>query len=115
MEIDQFLRQRLEELDLSLADLETRLNLYGHKVTKAAIGHWLTGRTRPPIKDRAFVEILAAALEMSVNEMLVKMNLIVLHDMHNPTSQRIAELVDRLPPDKQDLALRLIEQLAKSG
>lgn len=62
MDIKDFLRHRLQVMDMSLSDLETRLNLSGYEITKSAIGHWVRGRTIPPIKDKQFVDILARAL-----------------------------------------------------
>lgn len=114
MEIKDFLRARLEQLDLSLSDLEKRLNLKGYKVTKATIGHWVSGRNKPPLKDRQFVEILSLALEMTVSEMMEQMDFIVSPEHRSTAANRVADMVDRLPPDKQDLALRLVEQLMQS-
>lgn len=111
MEIKDFLRRRLRVLGISLSELEARLNLYGHKVTKAAIGHWVTGKTKPPLKDREFVEILARALEMSAGEMLEQLGFVGSDEDWSPTVQRIASIVNHLPPDRQQLALKLIEQL----
>lgn len=114
MEISEFLRARMNALGLSLSDLETRLTLHGYSVQRATIGHWTSGRNKPPLKDREFIDALAESLEMGVNEMLQQMNFIVLADDRSPTTQRIADLVEHLPPEKQDLALRLIQELAKT-
>lgn len=111
MEINEFLRRRLQKMDISLSDLEARLNLYGYKVTKGAIGHWVTGRRKLPLKDTRFVEVLARSLEMSTNEMLEQMGFIATDDDWSPTVQRIAAIANQLSPDKQKLALKLVEQL----
>jgi hypothetical protein len=113
MEFNEFLRQRLKELGLSFAGLQARLAEQDYNVTRAAVGHWVLGSRKPPIGDKEFMEILARALEMNYADLWEQTGLYTPLEERSPTAQRIAEIVDRMPPEKQDLALRIIEELAK--
>lgn len=57
---------------------------------------------------------LSKALELDVNTVL-RLSGYDLKGEHSHIAERVAALVDMLPADKQELALRLVEQIAKAN
>lgn len=112
MEIHELLRQRKDELGLSLADMEARFNLAGYEITRQAIGLWVSGKRRPPMWDIDFMFALGRVLEMSVSEIFRRIDYIP-NGGDSGAARRAYDLIRTMPPDQQDLALRLIEQLAR--
>lgn len=110
--MDHWLKQLREEADLTQDELAARLQLEGHKATRSAVGNWETGRAPVPIKDLEFVKSLASILRVTENQVMLMAGYRV-GSKHTQVSERIANMVDDLPPDKQDLALRIIEQIKR--
>lgn len=109
MIFSEFLIQRMQQLEMSLQDLSRLLTLNGFEASKATIGHWRTGRSKPPLDEVACRRALAHALEMDVNTMMEILGYIVHHDELSPIAKQVAELVDRLPIDEQSFALHMVE------
>ena len=110
----EWLRQRRKELDLTYDDLAARLAIEGFVITAGSISHWEKGRHKPPMDDPDFRKALAAALRVNVRTLLKMAGYEVVPIEHTTRAEQVAHLVDKLPPDQQELALRLVEQLAKS-
>jgi transcriptional regulator with XRE-family HTH domain len=108
-----WLRQRRKELNLKQEDLAARLQLDGLSFTHSAISHWETGRYHPPFEDEKFRQALADILRMDVSSMLRLAGYEVGLRPYSERAERAAFIVDNLPDDKQDLALRILAELAK--
>lgn len=113
MHLGSFIRQRRDELNMSQQDLATRLTLLGHTTLKASVGHWERGRNDPPLMDAEFRSALAHALQMDVTEMMVRMGLVKIDLQGSQESRLAAEIVERLPEDKRQLAVELLKALEK--
>ncbi len=110
METD-YIRKRLNDLEMSHADLARKLTLMGRPVTRQAVSHWLNGRNDMPIDEREFRLALAASLELDVNELMDRLGYIVSDDERSTEALRAAEIIDRLPDDAKTLALEYLALL----
>ena len=113
--MENFIRKRMDELGLSLSDVERELNLRGYKVTRAAIGHWASDNPKtmrkPPLKDPSFIEAFATALKVSDTELLEMAGLVRHASDTSKIANEIADIVKHLPIEQQKLALKLVKQL----
>jgi transcriptional regulator with XRE-family HTH domain len=111
MAIEDFLRQRKEELQLSLSEMETQFNLRGYSVTRSSIATWILGTRKPPIKERKFLEALADIFKMSVPELLAGMGLMEEMQGMSPEAMRAAALIEQMPPNQRKMALKVLEAM----
>lgn len=108
-----WLKERRQVLEISQEELAARLQVMGIEVTNKIISHWENGRTPPPLKDAEFRHALASTLKLSVRDVLRLSGYEVGEVTHSEFGERAASIVDQLPPDKQVLAIRLLETLAE--
>lgn len=106
-----WLKNRREAIDLRQDELAAKLQIEGFDVSRATISNWETGRHEPPMHDPEFRHALARSLRLNVRTMLKLAGYEVTEQPHSTTAELAADLIDRLPPEKQQLALRLIETL----
>lgn len=106
-----WIRTRRKDLRISQEELAARLQIEGVELTAGTISHWENGRYNPPLEDPAFRQALAAALRLSPKNMLSLAGYEVIDHPRTEAGERAAFIVDQLPPDKQDLALGILEQL----
>lgn len=104
-----WLRKRREELKLNQEQLAAQLQLAGFDLTRGAISHWENGRFNPPIEDPNFRLALAQILKMSVTSLLKEAGYEVQMEL-STNARRAAEIIEQLPPDRQKLALGVLEQ-----
>lgn len=110
-----WLKSLRESIYINQEELAARLQLEGFDISRSAISSWENGRHEPPLHDARFRKSLAKVLHINVKTLLKKAGYEVSEESHSEIGDRVAHIVDQLPPDKQDLALRLIEQLAKTS
>ena len=96
----------------SQEELTTRLQLAGFDYKRSAIGNWEQGYPMP-LKDPEFVSVLAGILKIPTSELMSIAGYTIETRQHTHISERVANIVDDLPPERQELALRLIEQLKR--
>lgn len=113
MQFKEFLRYRRLELDLTQAELAERLTIYGHATKPARVGHWETGRNRPPLTEASFRSALALALQMDVNRLLSEIGYVVRDEDRSKEAMIAAEIVEGLPPDAKQLAIDYLHVLEK--
>ena len=112
----EWLTKRRDEMGLTLDDLARELQLMGFSFSPGAISHWEKGRHKPKLMtDPLFRKALAQILRMDVHTMLRLDGYEVDEEEFSPQAEQAAYLINQMPPDKQELALRLIEQLARPG
>lgn len=109
----RWIRDRRKELKMSQDELAQQLQLLGVDVTRGSVGHWETGHARPPLDNPEFVAAFSKALRLDINTILRNAGYSVITE-HSIHGEQAAILVDQLPEDKKQLAIRLLEQLAKS-
>lgn len=108
-----FIKEQLEANEMSYADLAKALELQGYSVERQTIGHWATGKRKPPIGKDEFRRALAAALGISAEEMMVKLGWTLPNHERSPQALLAADMIDQLPEEVRDMAVELIDVLAK--
>jgi hypothetical protein len=111
MDFSTFLSRHLEHNQMSYSDLVRELELRGFSFSKAAIGHWRSGKNNPPLEDPVFRAALAHALRTDVNRMMTQLGYIQYEDDHSSEARIAAELIDQMPEGKRAAALKILEQL----
>lgn len=106
-----WLRTRREYVGIHTQEEFARLlQLSGLSISRAAISHWENGRYDIPLKDVRIRSILAKVLKLSEPELLSLAGYETLSS-HSAAGERAAAIVDRLPAHKQELAIKLLEQV----
>ncbi len=107
-----WLKHFREKQHLSQEELAAALQNAGLDVARSTIATWeSSGKSQAPIDDPAYRRALANIFQVSVTELLVMAGYEIDPDRFSETSRRAAEIVEQLPPEKQNLAVRLLEQL----
>jgi len=107
-----WLRRYRENLHLSQEELAAALQNAGLDFARSTIGTWESSdKSQPPIDDPEFRRVIANIFRISVTELLVAAGYEIDLDKYSETSRRAAYIVEQLPPEKQILAVRLLEQL----
>jgi transcriptional regulator with XRE-family HTH domain len=106
----RWLQDRRKQLGYTQEDLARMLQIVGYDVGRSSSSQWETGIAPAPIGDALFVNELATILRIDVVTLLSFCNYDVKTSM-GEIAGRVARLVDTMPPDKQELALRIIEVL----
>ncbi len=109
-----WLKTRREALHLKQEDLAAQLQVSGFDISRPSISHWENGRHLPPLENPEFRQALANILRIDVKTLLKLAGYEVAKSDFSEAAERVAYIVDQLPPDKQELAVRLVEQLAKN-
>lgn len=110
-----WIKRKREELHLSQDELAAQLQVDGHDVSRAAVSHWENGKYNPPLDNPEFVRSIARILKMSVNGVLIEAGYALQLDDLSEAARRAADIVNRLPSTKQNLALGILEQLLTGG
>src|SRR5262245_31457520 len=105
-----WLKTKRKELHLSQEELAAKLQVKGIEVTSGDISHWKNDRYNPRLEDPVFRKALADVLRIDVKTLLLIAGYEVTEIDHSEAAKRAAFIVDQLPPDKQDLALGILEQ-----
>ena len=111
--MDHWLKQLREEVNLTQDDLAARLQLEGiKKVSRSAVSNWEAGLSNVPLRNPEFVKALANTLRITETRLMLMAGYTV-GAKHTDLAERAAHIIDELPPDKQELAVRLVEQLKR--
>lgn len=105
-----WLKSRREELRLSQEEFKARLELAGLNVSRSTVSAWETARVPLPLEDKEARIILAHVLKMAVPTMLEAAGFEI-SGQYSKAAQQAADIVDRLPPYHQKLALELLYAL----
>lgn len=111
MDFSDFLRIERARLNLSQAKIAERLSELGQETSAARVGHWETGRNKPPLDDPNFRRALAITLNLDVNEMMSRLGFVQTDDQRSREARRAADIVDRLPSEAKSLALEYLDML----
>lgn len=109
-----WIKNRREVVGISQEELAARLQRNGFDISRATVGHWEQDKYLPPLGNPQFCKIMADILLVSVKELLALAGYDLADKTHSNAAERAAWLIDQLPPEKQDLAVRLVEELAKT-
>lgn len=105
-----WLKNRRQHLGMSQEDLAARLQLSGFDIARSTVSHWEQARYRPPFENPAFVKVMSEILDLDVPKMLYMAGFDI-QTTHGELAEQGAYIIDSLPPDKQRLAIRLLETL----
>jgi transcriptional regulator with XRE-family HTH domain len=106
-----WLRQRREELKLNQDELTARLQVEGVAITRASVSNWENGKHSMPLNDPEFRVRLAKAVKLSEREILQLSGYDIGQFGHTDEGERAASIVDRLPAEKKELAIKLLEAM----
>lgn len=106
-----WLKDLRKQAGITQEDLAARLQTMGFDYSRSSINNWERNGNPAPMDDPRFVRALARALKTSP-PMLLKSAGFELEAKHSEIAERVAALMDTLPDDKQQLALKLVEALA---
>lgn len=109
-----WLKTLREKSRLKQEDLAARLQLAGLEYARSSVSAWENGYANPPLESVEFRQALANIFNIDVKTLLKLAGYEVESKPHSDAAERAAWLIDQLPPDKQDLAVRLVEELAKT-
>lgn len=107
-----WLKTLREQNRITQDDLTARLQTEGFDVSRSTIAGWELGK-QPPLNDPVFRQALSRALRVNIRTILKLAGYEVEQENHSIWAEQAASLIDQLPPEKQELALRLVEQLAR--
>lgn len=98
-------------MGLTQDELAARMQLDGINVSRAAIANWEQGRNVPRVENICLIQSIARALRLSVREVLALSGYEVSVPVHGEAAQRAAFIVSQLPPEKQELAIGILERM----
>ena len=105
-----WLQQRREELKLTQEELARELQLAGVDISRSAVGSWESGQRSPQLDKTEFRQALARVLQLSEADLLLRAGFPII-TKHSDEAERAAHIVDRLSPEKRELAIRILEAL----
>lgn len=106
-----WLKRRREELEISQSELTRLLQLEGIDISASAISHWENQRYNPPLENPDFRHALANVLRLEIPELLRRAGYQVLEGSHTEAGERAAHIIDRMKPEDQSKALRILEAM----
>jgi transcriptional regulator with XRE-family HTH domain len=110
----KWLKTLREQSQITQEDLTARLQVEGFDISRSSLASWESGRYEPPLHDPEFRRALSRALRVNVRTILRLAGYEVDDQQHSLFAEKAAILIDQLPEDKQELAVRLIEQIART-
>lgn len=105
-----WIKSRREKLDLTQEELAARLQLQGIEASRSAVSAWEIGRNTPQFNEPTVLVAFARALKLSETEVL-KLAGYNTQTTHSAQGERAAYIVDQMPDDRRDLAIKILEQL----
>lgn len=109
-----WLKIRREKVGLTQEELAAQLQLEGFEITRGAISQWENNGYKPPLKKPEFRKALAKILKTTPSGLL-KMAGYETADEYSEVAQQAADIVDQLSPDKQAMALGILEQILRAS
>jgi transcriptional regulator with XRE-family HTH domain len=109
-----WLKTLREKQGLTQEEFTARLQLEGMDYSRPAISSWESDRHPAPLGNVAFRQALANIFNMDIKTLLKLAGYEVESKPHSEEAERVAYLIDQLPPDKRNLAVRLVEEMAKT-
>lgn len=95
-------------------EFTAQLQLSGLDYSRSAVSSWESGRVSAPLNHVEVRQAIANILRIDIKTMLKLAGYEVESKPHSEEAERVAYLIDQLPPDKRNLAVRLVEELAKT-
>lgn len=108
-----WIRQRREQLKISQEELSARLQVKGFDISRATVAHWEQGRYFSPINNPEFAKALATALDIGVLDMFIRAGFDL--NIQDQKAAIGAEIIHKLPSNRQDTAIVILEQLLKES
>lgn len=109
-----WLKTLRESRGFTQEEFAARLQLAGLDYSRPAVSSWESGRHQAPLGNVQFRQVLANIFNIDVKTLLKLAGYEVDSKPHSEEAERVAYLIDQLPPEKRNLAVRLVEELAKT-
>jgi len=106
-----WIKNRREQLSLTQDELAARLQLEGVEASRSAVSAWETGRNKLQFDDPVIRLGFARVLRFSESELMKLEGYPTEPSSYSEQAERAAYIVDQLPDERRDLALKLLEQL----
>ena len=103
-----------ERSNITQDELTARLEVEGFGISRSTLASWESGRYEPPLNNPVFRRAISKAMKVNIKTILKVAGYEVDDDGHSLYAEQAAMMVDQMSEDKQQLALRLLEQLTKS-
>lgn len=110
-----WIQQRRKTLGMNQEELSAKLQLGGFDISRTTISNWENHVSTPPLENPRFVRALANALRLSMADLLNAAGYGIGSDAHSETARRAADILDQLSPDRQRLAMTLLEQFLEEA
>jgi hypothetical protein len=110
-----WVRVRRKEVGIpTVVELTRLLQLEGLDVARSTVSAWEVGPNSPQLEKPEVRTALMRVLKLSESELLSRAGF-KSSDHHRSEAAEVgADIINELPPDKQDLAVRILEQLRAS-
>lgn len=108
-----WLKNLRKNVGLTQEELAIRLQNMGYDYSRSSVNNWERATNHPPLDDPKFVHVLAKALKISTPMLLSRAGF-ELDVKHSDLAERMAVLMDSLPDEKKELALKLVEALSEN-
>lgn len=102
-----------ERSNITQDELAARLEIEGFSVSRSTIAAWESDRHEPPLSNPMFRRALSRATRMNVRTLLKVAGYEVDEITGSLYAERAANLIDLMSEDRKQLALRILEELAK--
>lgn len=96
----------------SQEELAAALQLRGLDISRSTVSHWEKDRYLPDFSNPELRIALAELLRVDLVTLLRSAGYEI-QTSHSEIAERVAHIVDRLPPDKQRVILTVAEELSK--
>ena len=107
-----WLKSRRQQIKITQEDLVTSLATHGYVYSAQTLSNWENDRHNPPLEDPQFREALAKSLKWDIADLLQAAGYEV-KQSYSSMGERAARIVDHLPPDKQKMAIDILEAMAR--
>lgn len=107
----KWIKKRRQQLGIETQEeLATRLQLAGFPITRSAVSHWENGRYSPPFEDPEFRRAFSQVMRLPEAE-IVRLAGYGVSAQYSPEAERAAFIVEQLPSEQRQLALKILEQM----
>lgn len=109
-----WLAQLRKRSGITQKGLSEALKAKGYSISDSAVSHWENSRDSMPLDIPRFRSILASVLNISETELLAEAGYLPENEL-SLYAERAAALMERIPEDKRDLALGILEKFVEAN
>jgi transcriptional regulator with XRE-family HTH domain len=103
-----WMKQRREQLGMSQSEFATLLSQQGLTIKKSAVSKWETGHTPLPLQAPENRRIIADALQISIQELLILAGYEI-ETLFSPEARMVAVVFDQLLAAEKEAVIGMME------